>query len=86
MGALISCPTSIVLAYKFGPKAEEYLHESKIYMLIFVGLIAAYGIYHYISHRQKPPPPPGGPATPPQMAASSDSGNSPKVERAEMTK
>jgi membrane protein DedA with SNARE-associated domain len=87
MGALISCPTSIVLAYYLGPKAEEYLHQSKVYMIIFACVVAAYGVYHYVSHRQKPPtPPPAG--TPPLPPAQEPAGsqNTPSVERVEVTK
>jgi membrane protein DedA with SNARE-associated domain len=86
MGALISCPTSIVLAYYLGPTAEKYLHESKIYMLIFAGLCLAYGIYHYISHRQKPPPPPAVTTELPPAQGTSAPGTPSQLERAEVIK
>jgi membrane protein DedA with SNARE-associated domain len=87
MGALISCPTSIVLAYYLGPKAEEYLHQSKIYMIIFACVVAAYGVYHYLSHRHKPPTPPASGTAPlPPSHGSSGSENASNVQRAEVTK
>lgn len=48
MGALISCPTSIVVAYYFGPKAEALLRQGKLYAVAFaVGLVAAAIVVHF---------------------------------------
>ena len=53
-GALISCPTSIWLAYHYGPRAEEMLKESKPVLFTVLGLVVLYMVYHVWSHREKP--------------------------------
>jgi membrane-associated protein len=70
LGALISCPTSILLAYAYGKDAEEILRKNHIYLYIVLGLIAAYIVYHIYSHRPKKDTPP---------PASSDVEESPSV-------
>lgn len=53
-GALISCPTSIWLAYRYGPKAEGMLRESKPVLFGALAIIVLYTIYHFWAHREKP--------------------------------
>jgi membrane protein DedA with SNARE-associated domain len=53
MGALISCPTSIWLAYTFGEKAKEMLEKYKPLMFAVIGLVVLYMIWHIFSHREK---------------------------------
>ena len=57
LGALISCPTSIWLAWRFGKQAKEFVAQSHVYIFSLLGLAVAYIIYHYWSHRG----PPSGP-------------------------
>jgi membrane protein DedA with SNARE-associated domain len=57
LGALISCPTSIWLAWKFGEDAERLIKENHIYLFLFLGLIIGYIIFHVVTHREKTPPP-----------------------------
>ncbi|MCY3018545.1 MAG: DedA family protein [Planctomycetota bacterium] len=62
MGALISCPTSIYLAYKLGPLAEQILVQYKRDAAGFAaGLIVAVVIMRLCSRRPvaPPTPPPG---------------------------
>ncbi len=54
LGALISCPTSIWLAYTYGKRAEVMLTESKTVLFTVLGLIVLYMVYHVWSHREKP--------------------------------
>lgn len=56
-GALISCPTSIVLAWWKGEEAEKLIRENHIYLFIALGIIAAYIVYQVIAHKDKVPPP-----------------------------
>ena len=54
LGAMISCPVSIILAYYFGKAAEKYLKEFKFVALIVVGvLIVIYLIFHLYWTRRK---------------------------------
>lgn len=39
--AVVTCPVSIWLGYRYGPEAEEVLGEKKHYLWIFLGVIAA---------------------------------------------
>ena len=55
LGAMISCPTSIVLAWYFGKQAKEFIAQSHVYIFTALGLAVAYMIYHYWSHREKAP-------------------------------
>ena len=54
IGAAISCPTSIWLAYTFGQDAKEILEKYKPLMFAVIGLIVLYTVYHVWSHREKP--------------------------------
>lgn len=54
LGALISCPTSIWLAYTYGKRAEAMLTESKAVLFTMLGLFVLYTVYHIWSHREKP--------------------------------
>lgn len=54
MGALISCPTSIWLAWRYGKQAKEFIAQSHVYIFTVLGLAVAYMVYHYISHKEKP--------------------------------
>lgn len=54
LGALISCPTSIWLAWRFGQQAKEFVAQSHVYIFTVLGLAVAYMIYHYVSHKEKP--------------------------------
>lgn len=56
-GALISCPTSIWLAWRFGTDAERMIKENHTYLFIALGLVAAYIVFHVVTHREKTPPP-----------------------------
>ncbi|MEI6236710.1 MAG: DedA family protein [Planctomycetota bacterium] len=56
-GALISCPTSIWLAYHYGQRAEELIKESRPILFTVLGLIVAYLVYHIWSHRETPDEP-----------------------------
>jgi membrane protein DedA with SNARE-associated domain len=56
LGALISCPTSIWLAYKFGKEIESTLAKSHLYIFGFLGLIVLCSVYHVWSHREKKSP------------------------------
>jgi membrane protein DedA with SNARE-associated domain len=56
LGALISCPTSIWLAWRFGEDAERLIKENTVYLFIFLGLIVGYIIFHIVTHREKTPP------------------------------
>jgi len=51
LGALISCPTSIWLAYHYGPVVKDWIAQSHVVLYIFIGLVVAYMIYHIVSHR-----------------------------------
>jgi membrane-associated protein len=42
LGALISCPTSIWLSYKFGPEAVDLLGRYKIVLFAVIGALAIY--------------------------------------------
>ncbi len=53
-GALISCPTSIWLAYTYGKRAEGMLRESRPVLFAVLGLIVLYTVYFIYSHRVKP--------------------------------
>ena len=58
LGALISCPTSILLAYYYGKDAEEILRRNHKYLYIGIALVVIYIVYHIYSHRpQKDDPP-----------------------------
>jgi len=52
LGALISCPTSILLAYYFGPQAKEMVAQSHVYLFGLLGLGILYLVYHVVSHRK----------------------------------
>ena len=84
MGALISCPTSIVLAYYFGPVAEEMLAKYKVYALAFVaGLVLAAIVVHFcMGRKHAPPPPPDEHLSPPGHKLESSA--APLAERAEL--
>ncbi|MFH0940177.1 MAG: DedA family protein [Planctomycetota bacterium] len=47
MGALISCPVSIILVYAFGSVVRDWLAQSKIILFIVLSLVAVFVIYHY---------------------------------------
>ncbi len=74
LGAMISCPTSIYLAFHYGKKAEEMLRESKGFLFAGIGLVVLYIVYHVWSHREKPEAPKltesvsSAPAAPPAAA------------------
>ncbi|HLX60939.1 MAG TPA: DedA family protein [Planctomycetota bacterium] len=51
LGALISCPVSIWLAYTYGERAEKMLSESKPFLFGAIALVVLYTIYHVWSHR-----------------------------------
>ena len=69
LGGLISCPTSIYLAYKFGPVAEEWLKQSKVWGLVIIGLLAfCYAIFHFAWKRRKRPELPVVPQDPATVA------------------
>ncbi len=53
-GALISCPTSIWLAFTYGKRAEEMLRESKPILFAALGAVVLYTVYHVWAHREKP--------------------------------
>ena len=55
LGAMISCPTSIYLAWRYGKQAKEFVAQSHVYIFGALGLAVAYIIYHYWSHKEKPP-------------------------------
>jgi membrane protein DedA with SNARE-associated domain len=71
LGALISCPTSIWLAYTYGQIVKDWIARSHVYVFGAVGLIVLYMAYHIYSHREKPaesdstahPPAPPNPAS-----------------------
>jgi membrane protein DedA with SNARE-associated domain len=76
LGALISCPTSIWLAYKYGHVVKDWLARSHVYVFGFLGVIVLYMVYHVYSHREKKAPaepatftPLSGPATLPTSTA-----------------
>jgi len=56
-GALISCPTSIYLAWRFGTDAERMIKENHTYLFIALGLVVAYIVFHVVTHKDKVPPP-----------------------------
>jgi len=57
LGALISCPTSIVAAYFLGPYAEEFLATYKMYALGFaVGLVVGIVIWRLWWRKKKAEP------------------------------
>ena len=55
LGALISCPTSILLAYYYGPMAGELLSKSKPVLFLALGLFVAYIVFHYWRNSGTPP-------------------------------
>ena len=55
VGALISCPTSIWLAYEYGEIVKDWIAQSHLYIFAFLGVLVAYIVYHVWSHRDKPP-------------------------------
>lgn len=69
VGALISCPTSIVLAYHFGPKAEELLAEYKWYVLGGIVAIAALAAVVRLLWRRGDPPATAAPPAPSEASA-----------------
>ena len=68
LGALISCPTSIWLAFWYGPQAEEMVKKSHNYLFGLIALIIAYGFFHWYTHRNKEAGPPDSNA--PMLSAS----------------
>lgn len=84
MGALISCPISIVLAYYFGLVAEEMLAKYKLYALAFVaGLVLAGIVVHFCMRRKDTPAPvPEQRISPPGHKLESSA--APRAERAEL--
>ena len=65
LGALISCPTSIWLAYMYGQVVKEWIARSHVYVFGAVGVIVLYMAYHIYSHREKPAVAPEASALPP---------------------
>lgn len=57
VGAAISCPTSIYIAWRYGQDAERIIKENHTYLFIALGLVVAYIIFHIVTHREKAPPP-----------------------------
>jgi len=51
IGALISCPTSIWLAYTYGEVVRKWIADSHVVLYIVIGLVVLYTIYHVMSHR-----------------------------------
>ncbi len=79
-GALLSCPTSIILAYYYGEKVRGWLAESHVYMYCFFGLLATYLVFHIWSHRERPKAAGNeSPVTPPKQELSTPAGEVPKA-------
>jgi membrane protein DedA with SNARE-associated domain len=55
LGALISCPVSIWLAYTYGEEVKEKLAESQLAIFIVIGLLVVYTVWHILSHRPEKP-------------------------------
>jgi membrane protein DedA with SNARE-associated domain len=79
LGALISCPTSIVLAWYCGPYAKHILHKSRGYIFAALAIVVLISIYEWRKHRNSPPPPPvspsGGTSAPNASKQASDAGH-----------
>ena len=55
LGALISCPTSILLAFYLGPQAKVLLRNGKPFLFVILGLIVVYIAIHYWRGKGGPP-------------------------------
>ena len=72
LGALISCPISIWLAYRFGRDAERMLKDCHVYIFAAIGLVVAFFIFKWWRNgRGKPPGPPAAPAETPVIVNAS---------------
>ena len=85
LGALISCPTSILVAYYFGGAAEDILKESKIYALAFIAglVIAVLAVRYGLRRQHQAPQPPKQQITAP-ASPNVESSSSSQAERAGM--
>lgn len=52
-GALISCPVSIWLAYRWGHAAEDIIREYKPYFFGGLALIVLFGVFRWWRHNRK---------------------------------
>ena len=53
LGAMISCPTSVWLAYTFGPLAMKYLRRGKLILAVLLGLIVVATVISIRRHARK---------------------------------
>ncbi len=69
LGAMISCPLSIWLAYTFGDEAKHILHEYSLAVGLILGAVVAFMIYRHYRRKPSVPPSPPSSGTPDEIHA-----------------